>query len=724
MFDRDYIALQAKKISHLFQIGFSFKHTGGESGKKIFSYGIFLTLLFIILQIYNPHFLSFFENKLYDTMHGAIDHQVSTKPIIVDIDEKSLKQLGQWPWSRYQMAKLFKKITDAGAASIGVDILFPEPDRTSLNQVRQELSNELSIDLNLDNIPYHLRDNDIYLANTFAQGPFILGYKFIFSDGANIPKAPVPLDIVLLKTQGSKSIQADLYMAKGAIEPLPVFTDMMNGAGFVNVRPDVDGVIRRIPLLIGFKNRIYPSLALASVMKAMNIEKSILKISDAGTEILYLDKIQIPLDTKGNLLIRYRGKKRSFNYISAIDLLNDNVDNKKITGRIVFVGTSATGLKDSYTTPLDTLFPGVEIHASVADNILNNLFLYRPAWSRGVEILTTLTIGVIVSMIFASATPLTSLLFPGVCLLALWFGALEIFKTGNMFFSPLYPLLTVVGCFAFLSLLRFRMAEKQAHNRAREIQRIENELNIAREIQMGVIPKGFPAFPDQDYFDLFATLIPAREVGGDLYDFFFINEDHLCFTIGDVAGKGVPASLFMVITRTLIKNLVQYYSSPASLMARINEILCIDNPRSLFVTLFIGILDLRTGKLTYANGGHNPPVQFSGEDGVYFNEESSGPVVGVLEDLPYGELTLTLKPGDAIFLYTDGVTEAMNKNKREFSATCLLKICKSMEKKSASHIVNTVLQKVRNHAGSTQQSDDIAMMMLRFLKKKKGSNKS
>ena len=159
-------------------------------------------------------------------------------------------------------------------------------------------------------------------------------------------------------------------------------------------------------------------------------------------------------------------------------------------------------------------------------------------------------------------------------------------------------------------------------------------------------------------------------------------------------------------------------------MARITEILCIDNPRSLFVTLFIGILDLRTGKLTYANGGHNPPVQFSGEDGVYFNEESSGPVVGVLEDLPYGELTLTLKPGDAIFLYTDGVTEAMNKNKREFSATCLLKICKSMEKKSASHIVNTVLQKVRNHAGSTQQSDDIAMMMLRFLKKKKGSNKS
>jgi adenylate cyclase len=717
---KDYIALQAKKCLYLFQIGFFFKHTGVGSGKKIFFYGIFLTLLFLILQINNFHFLSFFENRLYDTMLGAIDHQVSAKPVIVDIDEKSLKELGQWPWPRYQMAKLFKKISEADAASIGVDILFSEPDRTSLNQVRQELSSEFSIDLNLDNIPHHLRDNDIYLADTFAQGPFILGYKFIFSDGANIPKSPIPLNIVLLKTEGSKSLHADLYMAKGAIEPLPLFTKVMGGAGFVNVRPDVDGVIRRIPLLIEHKDRIYPSLALASIMKAMNIEKSVLKISDTGAKILYLDKTQIPLDTKGNLLIRYRGKKRSFDYISAIDLLNGDVDTKKIAGRIVFVGTSATGLKDSYTTPLDTLCPGVEIHANVADNILNNLFLSRPAWSKGVEILITLGSGILVSLVLASATPLVSLLFPGICLLSLWFGALEIFKTGNMFFSPLYPLITVAGCFAFLNLLRFRMAEKKAHKRAREIQRIESELNIAKEIQMGVIPKIFPAFPDQDSFDLFASLIPAREVGGDLYDFFLMDEDHLCFTIGDVAGKGVPASLFMVITRTLIKNLVKYYSSPADLMARINEILCIDNPRSLFVTLFIGILDLKTGKLIYANGGHNPPVQFSDNDGVYFNNESSGPVVGVIEDLSYEELTLTLKPGDAIFLYTDGVTEAMNKNKREFSATYLLKICKTIEKESTSHVVKTILQKVRNHAGTIRQSDDIAMMMIRFLKKKRG----
>ncbi len=199
----------------------------------IFSYGVILTLLSIGLTLYNPGFLSVLENKIYDTMHASIEYDSPPLPLIVDIDEKSLARLGQWPWSRYQMAKLFKKISDAGPASIGVDILFPEPDRTSLNQVKQELSSELGMRLNLDNIPYHLRDNDVYLSHTLIGGPFILGYKFFFSGTPNIPKAPVPLDLIFLKPFGSKKIQPNLYMAKGTIESLPVFSKVMDGAGFL-----------------------------------------------------------------------------------------------------------------------------------------------------------------------------------------------------------------------------------------------------------------------------------------------------------------------------------------------------------------------------------------------------------------------------------------------------------------------------------------------------------
>jgi sigma-B regulation protein RsbU (phosphoserine phosphatase) len=380
---------------------------------------------------------------------------------------------------------------------------------------------------------------------------------------------------------------------------------------------------------------------------------------------------------------------------------------------------SATGLKDSHTTPLDTLLSGVEIHANVADNILNNIFLSRPPWSPGVELLITLISGTLVSLVLASAPPLISLVLPGVCAFGLWFGALGMLKTGNMFFSPLYPLINVIGCFAFLSLLRFRMAEKESRKRAGEIHRMETELNVAREIQMGVIPKVFPPFPDQDNFDLYADLIPAREVGGDLYDFFFMDEDHLCFTIGDVADKGVPASLFMVITRTLVKNLSPFCTSPADLMTRINDILSIDNPKSLFVTLFIGVLNLKTGEVAYANGGHNPSVIFSGSKGIFYKTGISGPAVGAMPDMTYEDLSFTLEPGDSIFLYTDGVTEAMDKEMNEFTDKALLKICTTLEKESVTQVVKEVLQQVRRHAGKTPQSDDIAMLMLRFHKPQK-----
>jgi sigma-B regulation protein RsbU (phosphoserine phosphatase) len=125
---------------------------------------------------------------------------------------------------------------------------------------------------------------------------------------------------------------------------------------------------------------------------------------------------------------------------------------------------------------------------------------------------------------------------------------------------------------------------------------------------MGIVPKVFPPFPEHDEFDIFADLIPAKAVGGDLYDFFFIDEEHLCFTLGDVADKGVPAALFMAITRTLVKNSAQFSPYPADIMSNINRILCLDNPRTMFVTLIIGILNVGTGEVLYANGGHNRPI--------------------------------------------------------------------------------------------------------------------
>jgi adenylate cyclase len=236
----------------------------------------------------------------------------------------------------------------------------------------------LGIELNLEGIPDRLHDNDALLADVLSRGPYVMGYKFLASDDGRSLSGPLPLDIIILHDAGSAEATVALPGGTGIVAPLPVFAEVISRSGFVNVRPDDDGVIRRIPLLMRFEGRIYPSLALASVMQAVNAQRVFLKVSTLGAESLRVNKTVIPVDASGNLLIRYRGKRKSFEYIGAADLLNDRIDTKRVSGRVVFVGATAAGLKDTYATPLDSLYPGVEVHASVADNILHGVFLNRP----------------------------------------------------------------------------------------------------------------------------------------------------------------------------------------------------------------------------------------------------------------------------------------------------------------------------------------------------------
>jgi serine phosphatase RsbU (regulator of sigma subunit) len=584
--------------------------------------------------------------------------------------------------------------------------------------MQRDLQEGLGIELSLEGIPDRLHDNDALLADVIARGPFVMGYKFLASGDGRSPPGPIPVDIIILRDAGSPGATVDLAGGAGVVAPLPVFAEVIRRSGFVNVRPDDDGIIRRIPLLMRYENRIYPSLALASVMQAVDTQKVFLKVSALGAESLRVNKTVVPVDASGNLLIRYRGKRKSFEYICATDLLNDRVDTKRIAGRVVFVGATAAGLKDTYATPLDSLFPGVEIHASVADNILQGVFLKRPSWGTAAELLATLCVGVFFSFVLARSRPAICLLFFICGIAILCFGGLGLLKLENLFLSPTHPLLLLSAMFAFLSLLRFRLAEKQAMQHVKEMERIESELNVAREIQMGILPKVFPPFPDHDEFDICADLIPAKAVGGDLYVFFFIDKDHLCFTLGDVADKGVPAALFMVITRTLVKNSAQFSPSPADMMSQINRILCMDNPKTMFVTLIIGILNVRTGELLYATGGHNRPILIRHSGHVHYKEDLSGPALGVIPDASYKEISVTLGTNDAIFMYTDGVTEAMNEKGDLFTDERLLEECSKFQHASVEEMIAGILQQVRKHTGSRPQSDDIAMMAIRYNQRK------
>lgn len=245
-------------------------------------------------------------------------------------------------------------------------------------------------------------------------------------------------------------------------------------------------------------------------------------------------------------------------------------------------------------------------------------------------------------------------------------------------------------------------------------ERIEGELNVARDIQLGLVPKEFPAFPEHNEFDLYATLIPAREVGGDLYDFFFIEEHLLCFALGDVSDKGIPSALFMAMTMTLIKNFFRTERSPARVMTMINEALSLENPRTMFVTIIIGVLDIRTGEIRYSNGGHNPSILIRKDSGVSFKKALSGPVVGAVEDLAYQEFSVTLAPGDSFFMYTDGVNEAMDADNNEFSNEKLLNELENLRRRSARELIPVILEKIKDHAGTMAQSDDIAMLLVKY----------
>lgn len=245
-------------------------------------------------------------------------------------------------------------------------------------------------------------------------------------------------------------------------------------------------------------------------------------------------------------------------------------------------------------------------------------------------------------------------------------------------------------------------------------ERMESELRIARTIQMSFLPKRFPSPKDGTGFELYATLLPAREVGGDLYDFHVLDGGRLFFAVGDVSGKGVPAALFMALARSLMKGIAGTGAGPAEILEEMNRELCRDNETVMFVSVFCGTLDTATGEVLYANGGHNPPLLVRPGAGAAFLPVRSDLVLGGMEDAVYGTGRLVLAPGDGLFLYTDGVTEARRCDGEFFGGGRLREAVSSLGALPPREAVETLLEAGRVFCGEASQSDDIAVLMVRF----------
>ena len=242
---------------------------------------------------------------------------------------------------------------------------------------------------------------------------------------------------------------------------------------------------------------------------------------------------------------------------------------------------------------------------------------------------------------------------------------------------------------------------------------IQQDLNVAREIQQAILPKVFPPFPMQHHFDVYASMVSAKEVGGDFFDFFQIDAHRLGFVIGDVSGKGVPAAIFMAVSRTLIRATALKGVSAGECMYYVNNLLCNESVRSMFVTVFYGILNTSTGEVEYVNAGHNPPYLLS-SSGIRKVEMTNGLALGILEEVSFQSKILVMNPGEKLFLYTDGITEAFNNELVAYGEAKLESFLNQCSGLPIETIIKDSLEDVNAFVGGALQSDDITMLAIAY----------
>ncbi len=255
---------------------------------------------------------------------------------------------------------------------------------------------------------------------------------------------------------------------------------------------------------------------------------------------------------------------------------------------------------------------------------------------------------------------------------------------------------------------------KQAFETRDELVGLRRELNIATLIQRSLLPRALPANGADPRFDVFATMIPAREIGGDFYDYIPIDDRRVGFVVADVSGKGVGAAIYMAVSRTILRTVALGGGNPAECLQRLNTLLCADNDAGMFVTVWYGILDLETGELEYTKGGHPPPFVVT-NSGIRMHDMAGDMIVGLVESDPYRVQRDRLAPGDYLVLYSDGVSEAMNEADECFSIEQLGAVLNQAPRESCRTITDAILAAVIAHQGTAPQSDDITILTLRYL---------
>ena len=464
-----------------------------------------------------------------------------------------------------------------------------------------------------------------------------------------------------------------------------------------------------MPLLVRIADRPVPSLDLEMLRVASHADRIVMR-GDRFGAVVEVGGLRLPTEADGRMWVHYAPHLPA-RFIPAGDILDGKLLPGALEGRIVLVGLTGIGLLDNASSPLGEPIPGVEVRAQVLEQALETKLglvpLRRPPWAARAEALFGLVLGLLVVHLVGRLRPLWSTLLPlGLVPLCLA-GSLLCYLGPRLLIDPTFPLLLLL--LPVPAVLGFNLVAADRQQRAQDA-----DLAAARRIQMGILPRRFPAFPDRQDFNLHAIIEPARAVGGDLYDFFLMEEQRLFFLIGDVAGKGIPASLFMALTKALYKSsALRRRAAIGEIMTEVGGAIARENPESMFVTMFAGILDLATGELEYANAGHDPPFILRPGQAPAQLPSVGGPPLCAVDDFEYPAEQTTLQVGDCLVLFTDGVPEAQSGDGELYAMTRVAAALASAPETAPDKVIARLIADVRRFADGAEPADDIAILAVR-----------
>lgn len=384
--------------------------------------------------------------------------------VVIDVDDVSLSATGQWPWPRYRMASLVHTVAATQPTAIGLDILFSEPDRTSLDNIRKAFKHDFGLDITFGGIPAGVADNDGFLGKVLSDTGAVGGRYFYF-DHISQANTPVVPEFHL----GGQHDLLELHDAPGVLNNTEQIASQLQFTGFINTQRDSDGILRRVPLLIKHAGVIYPHLSLATFMRSLGLDSGTIG-EDRFGPVIRVGPYVIPVDRHGYFLLRFNGPPDRYPAIPAVDILNGSFDPATLAGKIVFVGSSAAALNDLHGTVFDLQFPGLKIQSVIAENILTNHFAREVPWGGDAIVLICIVVGLLVAAMFILYPGPVYLFFgAGAVIVVTLLGSVLLFQTTGIFLSPGAPMSLTALLFTLFTVTRYANEKRQSYVWFREL---------------------------------------------------------------------------------------------------------------------------------------------------------------------------------------------------------------------------------------------------------------